>query len=45
MKTKVKAQKEGMPLHQWIATGNPVSKFRGCKGVNKNTVNGIKTKK
>jgi hypothetical protein len=35
---------EKMPLHQFIATGGDVSKFRGSKGINKNTVPNVKSK-
>lgn len=45
MHTKAKANKVGMPLHQFIATGNKPKDFKGCKGVNANTIPGVKRSK
>jgi len=34
-----------IPLHQFIATGGKPKDFKGCKGVNKDTVPGYKGRK
>lgn len=37
--------KQGMPLHQFVATGGKPKDYQGTKGLNSSTCPGLKTKK
>lgn len=44
LKTQSKGKKEGMPLHQFIATGGKPKDYEGAKGVDSTTIPGYKEK-